>query len=237
MAAADAGGLHAARGGEVGGTEAHAVHARRGTGDGLDIVDALRGLQNGVDQDRLLHRVPGLELRQQLVEIVDVPRALDLGQHHHVELVADRGDDLGDVVERPGRIERVDPRPQPGRAEIGRLGHGDEALARGLLGVGGNGVLEIAEHHVDLPDELRNLGGDLFHMRRHEMDHALEPHRQFAQRRGRADRKRLKERTRQLHARPLAQASQLPVCRLEESKRRAKLAPSFLARNCPKLPR
>ena len=233
MAAADARGLHAARGGEVGGAEAHAVHARRGGGDRLDIVDALRGFQDGVDQDRLLDRVPGFELRQQLVEIVDVPGAFDLGQHDDVELVADRADDLGDVVERPGRIERIDPRPQAGRAEVGGLGHGDEARARRLLGVGRDGVLEIAEHHVDLPDQLRHLGGDLFDMRRHEMDHALEPDRQFAQRRGRADRERLKERARQLHARPLAHASQMPVCRLEESKRRAKLcakfAPGFLA--------
>ena len=179
-------------------------------GDRLDIVDALRGLQNGVDQDRLLDRMPGFELRQQLVEIVDVPRALDLGQHHHVELVADRGDDLGDVVERPRRIERVDPRPQAGRAEVGGLRHRDEALARRLLGVGRNGVFQIAEHHVDLPDQLRNLGGDLFDVRRHEMDHALEPDGQFAQRRGRADGERLKERARQLHGRPLAI---LPNCR------------------------
>ena len=60
-------------------------------------------------------------------------------------------DDLGDVVEHPGRVERVDARPQPGRAEIDRLRHLDEARARGLLGVDRNRVLEIAEHHVDLP--------------------------------------------------------------------------------------
>ena len=74
MAAADARRLHRARGGEIGGAEAHAVHARRGGGDRLDIVDALRGLQDGVDQDRLLDAVARFELRQQLVEIVDVPR-------------------------------------------------------------------------------------------------------------------------------------------------------------------
>ena len=39
----------------------------------------------------LLDRVPRLELREQLVEIMDVPGALDLGQHDDVELVADRG--------------------------------------------------------------------------------------------------------------------------------------------------
>ena len=140
------------------------------------------GFENGVDQDRPLDGVAGFELGQKLVEIMDVPGALDLGQHDDVELVADRGDDLGDVVERPGRVERVDARPQAGRAEIGRLGHGDEALARRLLGIGRDRVLEIAEHDVDLPGELRHLGGDLLDMRRHEMDHALELDRQLAQR-------------------------------------------------------
>ena len=51
------------------------------------------------------------ELRQQLIEIVDVPWPIDLGQHDHVELVADGADDFGDVVECPRRIERVDTRP------------------------------------------------------------------------------------------------------------------------------
>ena len=162
MAAADAGGLHRARGGEIGRAEAHAVHARRGKRDRLDIVDALRRFQNGVDHDRLFDLVPRFELGQQLVEIMDVPGPFDLGQHDDVELVADRGDDLGHVVERPGRIERIDARPQAGRAEIDRLAHGDEALARGLLGVDGDGVLEIAEHHVDLPGEFRHLGAHLF---------------------------------------------------------------------------
>ena len=140
-----------------------------------------------------------LELGEQLVEIVDVPRPLDLGQHDDVELVADRADDLDDVVEHPGRIERVDARPQAGRAEVVRLRHRDEARARRLLGVGRDRVLEIAEHHVDLRDQLRHLGAQLLDVRRHEMDHALELDRQLAQRRRRADRERLEEIARQLH--------------------------------------
>ena len=121
MAAADAGRLHRARGREIGRPQAHAVHARGGGGDRLHVVDALRRLEDGVDQDRLFDLVARFELRQQLVEIVDVPGPLDLGQHDDVELVADGADDLDHVVERPGRIERVDARPQPGRAEVGRL--------------------------------------------------------------------------------------------------------------------
>ena len=89
----------------------------RGGGDGVDVLDALGGLQDGMDEDRLLDPVPGLELRQQLVDVVDVPRPLDLRQHDDVELGADLGDDLDEVVERPGAVQRVDARPQPGAAE------------------------------------------------------------------------------------------------------------------------
>ena len=67
------------------------------------------------------------------------------------------------------------------------------------FGVGRNGVFEIAEHDVDFGNELRHLRAQLFEMRRHEMDHALEPDRQFAQRSGRTDRKRLEELARQFH--------------------------------------
>ena len=77
-------------------------------------------------------RVLGLELGQQLVEVVDVPGPLDLGQHDHVELGADRRHDLQDVVERPGRVEAVDARPQPGLAEVVCPGHVDEARAARL---------------------------------------------------------------------------------------------------------
>ena len=66
-------------------------------------------------------RVLGLELGEQLIEIMDVPCAFDLRQHDDVELLADRGDDLANVVEHPGRIERVDAGPQSGGAEIGRF--------------------------------------------------------------------------------------------------------------------
>ncbi len=31
---------------------------------------------------------------QELIEIMDVPRAIDLGQHDHIELVADGGDEF-----------------------------------------------------------------------------------------------------------------------------------------------
>ena len=176
MPAADARGLHAARGSQIGRSEAHAVHARGGGGDGLDIVDALGRLEDGVDEDRLLDAMLGFELGKQLVEVVDVPRPLDLGQHDDVELVADGGDDLAHVVEHPRAVEAVDARPQAGRSEIVVARHSDEASARGFLLVGGDGVLEVAQHDVDLTGDVLDLGADLLVVRRHEMNHALQPH-------------------------------------------------------------
>src|SRR6187551_1467508 len=111
MSSAYARRLHRAGDGEVSRPEAHAVHARRSGSDRLDIVDALRRLQDGVDQDRLFELMPRLELREQLVEVVDVPWTIDLRQHDDVELVPDRRNDIGDVIERPGRVERIDAGP------------------------------------------------------------------------------------------------------------------------------
>ena len=49
---------------------------------------------------------------------MDVPGALDLRDHHHVEPVADRGDQLGQVVEHPRALERVHARPELRLAEL-----------------------------------------------------------------------------------------------------------------------
>ncbi len=87
------------------------MHTRRGGGNRLHIVDALRRFQNGMDQDRLAQFVSCLKLRQQLIEVVNVPGAIDLGQHDGVELVADGAHYLGDIVQRPWRIECVDTSP------------------------------------------------------------------------------------------------------------------------------
>jgi len=180
MAAADPCRLHRARGGEVGWAETDAVHARRSDRDRGDVVDALGGLQDGVNQDRLFHLVFCFELGEKLIEIMDVPGALDLRQHDDVELLPDRGDDLANVVEHPGRIERIDACPQSGLAEIARLRHFDEAVSCGLLSVGRDRILQIAEHDVDLRHQLRHFGAHFRDMRRHEMNHALEPQRQIA---------------------------------------------------------
>ncbi len=59
-----------------------------------------------------------LELGEQAVDVVDVLGSLDLGDHDHVELVADLGDGGGEVVETPRRVEAVDPRPELRVAEV-----------------------------------------------------------------------------------------------------------------------
>src|SRR5262249_56325719 len=79
MSAANARRLHRTRGSKIGGTEADAVHAGRRYRDISDVVDAFGGLQDGVDQDRLLDRVLCFQLSEELVEIVDIPRSFDLG--------------------------------------------------------------------------------------------------------------------------------------------------------------
>ena len=72
-------------------------------------------------------------------------------------------------------------------------------LPGGVLGIGRDRVLEISENDVDLVDELRDLGPHLFDVRRHEMDHALEPDRQLAHRSRRTDRQRLEKIAWKLH--------------------------------------
>ena len=170
------------------------------TRDRGDIVDALGGLEDGVDQDRLLDAVLGLELGQKLIEIMDVPCALDLRQHDDVELLPDRrrrsrvmsSSTQGELSALMRVHNPVSPKSQAFAMAM-------KPDARGFLGVGGDGVLEIAEHHVDLSDQLRHFGAHFLDMRRHEVNHAFEPQRQFAQWRRSADRQRLEEITRQFH--------------------------------------
>src|SRR5262249_33447423 len=134
MAAAHARRLHGARGGEIGRAEADAMHAWRGGGDRRDIIYAVSRLEDRMNQDRPADALACFELGEELVEIVNVPRSVDFRQHDDIELVSHRADDLDDIVERPGRSQRIDARPQPGRAEVVGAGQRDEALSRRYLG-------------------------------------------------------------------------------------------------------
>ena len=148
MAAADTRGFHRARSRKIGRAETHAVHARRCIGDRAHILDALRRLQNGMNEDRLAQTVSCFELRQELVEVIDIPCAFDLRQHDHVELIAHGCNDLDDVVEHPRRVQRIDAHPQSGQAERILFRHRDEARARRGLGIGGNSVFETPMNYI-----------------------------------------------------------------------------------------
>ncbi len=112
VAAADAGRLHPAVGGEVGRAERDPLHARRGLRDLLHPGHARGGLEDRVDLHRTRQAGAGLELREQPVDVVDVLGARHLRHHDDVEAVADLRHERHQVVERPRRVERVDARPQ-----------------------------------------------------------------------------------------------------------------------------
>src|ERR1700730_9574955 len=95
----------------------------------------------------------GFELGQQLIDIMYVPWPIDLGQHYHIELVADRAHDLRHVVERPRRSEAVNAGPQPGGAEVDIAPHLDECLTRRELRLRWHAVPEVAEHQLHLARE------------------------------------------------------------------------------------
>src|SRR5215208_4855927 len=106
-----------------------------------------------MDQDRLLDAVARFELREELIDVMDVPRAVDLWQHHHVELIADLADDLDEIVQHPRAVEGVDAGPEPGRPEIVVAGEGYEAAAGFELPFGGDRVLQVPKDHVHLRDQ------------------------------------------------------------------------------------
>ena len=193
MAAAHAGRLHPAVGGQVGRPEGEALHPRRGAADLLDVHHAAGGLEDRVHEDRPLQPGLGLELGEQPVDEVDVLGALHLRHHHHVELVADLGDQRGQVVEAPGGVERVDPRPQLGRTEVCLPGDLHQPGARGLLVVGLDGVLEVAEEYVDLADHAGDLRGHLLVAGVEEVDRSARAGRDLAERIRGTDRERGEE--------------------------------------------
>ena len=141
----------------------------------------------------------GLELGEQPVDVVDVLGPLDLGDHHHVELVADLGHERHQVVEAPRRIEAVDPRPQLRVSEVDVAGCLDEAGACRLLVAGRDRVFEVAEQHVDRGRDVGKLGDHLGVLGWEEVDHAARPERDVAQRFGSANGERPEEILRATH--------------------------------------
>ena len=167
--------LHPPVGRQVGRAEAHSLHARRRGGDLLEVDHALGGLEDRMDQDWAVDTGLGLELGEQAVDIVDVPGALHLGDHHHVELGPDLGDDRGDVVEHPWRLEPVDAGPKLRFPELDVAPDLHQAGAGRLLAVDRHGVLQIAEHDVHRGRDVGHLGEHLLVGEVEEMDHARGP--------------------------------------------------------------
>jgi hypothetical protein len=173
--------------------EAHALDARAGAGDLLEVGHTLRGLEDRVHEDRAVEPGLGLELGEQAVDVVDVPRALDLGDHDHLELVADLHHQFGQVVQHPRRGELVHPRPQRGVAELHLASDLDQARPRRLLAVHRHGVLEVAQQDVDRRRDVGHLGDHLLVGEVEEVDHPRGLERDLARRLGRVDGEWLEE--------------------------------------------
>ena len=203
VAAADAGGLHATVGGEVGGAERQALHAGRRRADLLDVGDAAGRLEDRVHEDRPVEPGLRLELGEEAVDVVDVLGPLDLRDHDHVELVADLGD-RGDRGRRGPTASRASspgsrtacrrsrrscrPRRSPARAaSLSLAGTPSSRLARRTSTVGARSG-SFADH--------------LRVRRREEVDHPRRPERDLADRVGGADGQRAEEVLGGAHAPP-----------------------------------
>ena len=146
-----------------------------------------------MDEDRLVEFRLGLQLSEQAIDVVDVPGPLDLGHHDHLEAIADRAHDFGQVVEHPRRLQRVDARPQRGAAQLHNAADLDQPGACGLLAVDRHGVLEVAEQDVDRRRDVGHLGDHLLVGEVQEVDHPRGLEGNLARRFGRADREGLVE--------------------------------------------
>ena len=194
VAAADARRLHAPRRGEVGRAEAHALHARAGGGDLLEVRHAVRRLEDRVHEDRALEAAPWPRAGRAGGRRSGCPTAPStFGTMITSSLSPISLTSLRQVVEHPRGLERVDARPQLRVAEVDLAADLDQALARGLLAVDRHGVLEVAEQDVDLGRDVGRLGDHLLVGEVEEVDHPRRQERDLAERLGRVDGERLEE--------------------------------------------
>src|SRR5205823_5555829 len=133
------------------------------------------------------------------IDVMDVPGSLHLRNHDHLELVADLGDEMHEVVQDPWTVEAVDTRPEGGVAEVRLLCDPDEAIARCHFPVGRDRVLEVAEQNVARPRHVRHLRGHLLVARVEEVDHPRGLDGDLSEWSRRADRQRLEEVARVSH--------------------------------------
>ncbi len=187
VATTDASGLHAPVGGEVGRAQRQALHAGRGAADLLHVGHAPRCLEDGVHQERLREPRLGLELGEEPVHVVDVLGPLHLGDHDDVQLLARLEDRGGEVVEAPGRVERVHAGPELRVRGGPRLGHLDQTRPGGLLVCRWHAVFEVAEEDVDGGGDVGDLGHHLRVGPREEVDHPRRGERDLPERLRRSD--------------------------------------------------
>ena len=90
------------------------MHAWGGGGNLVDILHAFRRFQNGMDHDRFFDTIARLKLGQQLVAIMNIPNPFHFGHHDDIKLVADLSDNLGEIIQHPWAVERIEARPQAG---------------------------------------------------------------------------------------------------------------------------
>ena len=148
--AADARRLHAPRGGEVGRAEAHALHARAGGGDLLEVGHALRGLEDRVDRGSGAPARPwpragpaggrrsGCPTAPSTLGTMTTSSLSPISVTSWVRSSSTQGDSSA--------LTRVH---SCGLAEVDLAADLDQALARGLLAVDRDGVLEVAQQDVD----------------------------------------------------------------------------------------
>ena len=199
VAAAHAGGLHAPVGGEVCRPQRKALHAGGGGADLLHVGHTPGRLEDRMHENGLGETGLGFELGEETVHVVDVLGALDLGDHDDVERRAGFEHGGGEIVEAPGRVERVDPGPELRVTEVGGLGDVYQPRASGFLVRRGHPVFEVGQDHVDRGNDVGQLADHLGVRRREEMDHPRRPKRDLPDRIGRPDGERAEEVLRVAH--------------------------------------
>jgi len=111
-----------------------------------------------VDQDRFLDRVLGFKLGEKLIEIMDVPRTFDLGSIITSSLPPIAATISVTSSSAHGEFSALIRGPQAGSAELGGPSPmAMKPLPRAPPWRRRNGGLPIAEHDVDLADQLGHL--------------------------------------------------------------------------------
>lgn len=146
---ADDQGLHVDGGHEVGRAEDDGLGARRGLGDRVDVVEALRVLDLRLDADLAdleAHRL--LDLGEEEIEGDDLLGVLHLRQHDAVEVLPRALDDGHDVAVCPLGRPVVDPHDARLARPVALVEELDDGVPRLRLGERGAGVLQVEEDLV-----------------------------------------------------------------------------------------